>query len=85
MEKIKLGPQNLLYPTPECKVIHLLDLGSHSLVVGEIVETHISKGSMTDGKADPKKIDPLVYTPAAQEYRRLGEVVGRAFHMGKEQ
>jgi flavin reductase (DIM6/NTAB) family NADH-FMN oxidoreductase RutF len=68
----------------ECKVIHSLDLGSHTLVVVEIVETHISKECLTNGKPDPDKIDPLIYTPEAQRYQRLGEVIGRAFHMGKE-
>ena len=68
----------------ECRVIHFLDLGSHTLVVGEIVETYISKDCLTNGKPDPDKIDPLVYTPEAQRYQRLGEVIGKAFHMGKE-
>jgi flavin reductase (DIM6/NTAB) family NADH-FMN oxidoreductase RutF len=68
----------------ECKVIHSLDLGSHTLVVGEIVETHVSKDSLTNGNPDPEKIDPLIYTPDVQRYHRLGEVIGKAFHMGKE-
>jgi flavin reductase (DIM6/NTAB) family NADH-FMN oxidoreductase RutF len=68
----------------ECRVIHSLDLGSHTLLVGEIVETHISKDCLSNGKPDPEKIDPLIYTPEAQRYQRLGEVIGKAFHMGKE-
>ena len=68
----------------ECKVIHTLDLGSHILVLGEIVETYISDSCLSEGKPDPEKIDPLIYTPDAQRYQRLGEVIGRAFHMGKE-
>ena len=68
----------------ECKEIHSLDLGSHTLVIGEIVETYISEGCLTDGKADPEKIDPLVYTPAVNRYHRLGEVIAGAFHIGKE-
>ncbi len=67
----------------ECKVIHSLDLGSHVLFVGEIVETYVSEDCLIDGKPDAVKIDPLTYTTVSQEYRRLGGVVGRAFHMGK--
>jgi flavin reductase (DIM6/NTAB) family NADH-FMN oxidoreductase RutF len=67
----------------ECKVIHYLDLGSHTLVVGEIVETHINEGCLTDGKADSEKIDPLVYVAGTVQYCRLGEVVGKAWHIGK--
>lgn len=68
----------------ECKMIHSLDLGSHKLFVGEIVETYLSEDCTSNGKADPVKIDPLIYSPAVQNYHRLGEVVGRAFHMGKD-
>jgi len=68
----------------ECKVIHYLDLGSHSLVVGEIIETYITEECLTDGKADPVKIDPLIYIPGTIKYHRLGEVVAPAFQIGEE-
>lgn len=68
----------------ECKVIRSLPIGSHDLVVGEIAETHVTESCLTDGKADPEKIDPLVYSPAVHQYHRLGGVVARAFHVGKE-
>jgi flavin reductase (DIM6/NTAB) family NADH-FMN oxidoreductase RutF len=68
----------------ECRLVHKLDLNSHFLLVGEIVETHVSDHCLTDGKADPEKVDPLVYTTGAMQYRRLGQVVARAFHAGKE-
>lgn len=68
----------------ECKVKHSLELGSHILFVGEIVETHISAECLTDGKADADKIDPLIYVTALQQYRRLGDVVAKAFDVGKE-
>jgi hypothetical protein len=29
-------------------------------------------------------VDPLVYTTGAMQYQRLGQVVARAFHAGKE-
>jgi len=66
-----------------CKVLHTLDLGSHVLVIGEIVETYVSEDCLSNGKPDPVKIDPIVYTTVTQEYRRLGGVVARAFHSGK--
>jgi flavin reductase (DIM6/NTAB) family NADH-FMN oxidoreductase RutF len=68
----------------ECKVIHSLDLGSHRLVVGEIVETYIDEGCVTNGNPDPKKINPLVYAAGTNEYHRLGEVIGKAFNIGKD-
>ena len=68
----------------ECKVIHTLDLKSHELVIGEIIETHVTEDCVTGEKPDPAKIDPLIYTPEVMQYQRLGEIVGKAFHMGKE-
>ncbi len=65
------------------KVIHYLDIGSHALVVGEIIETYISEDCLTDGKSDPEKIDPLIYTPGTMTYHRLGEAIGSALKIGK--
>ena len=67
----------------ESKVIHYLDLGSHTLVVGEIIETYLSEDCLTDGKTDPEKIDPLIYTSGTLKYYRLGEDIGSAFKIGK--
>ncbi|HDZ24031.1 MAG TPA: flavin reductase family protein [Desulfobacteraceae bacterium] len=66
-----------------CRMIHTLDLGSHTLIVGEIVESYVNEDCLSNGKPDPVKIDPLIYTTITQEYRRLGDVVARAFHDGK--
>ena len=68
----------------ECKVIHLLDLGSHTLVVGEIKETFIAEACLTNGKPDAQKIDPLVYITGTSMYYRLGEQIAPAFKVGKE-
>jgi flavin reductase (DIM6/NTAB) family NADH-FMN oxidoreductase RutF len=68
----------------ECKVLHLLELGSHILVVGEINESFIAEGCLTDGKADAQKIDPLVFATGTSKYYRLGEQIASAFEVGKE-
>lgn len=68
----------------ECKLIQSLNIGSHDLVVGEILETHITESCLTDGKGDPEKINPLVFSPAVQKYHRLGPIIAQAFQVGKE-
>jgi flavin reductase (DIM6/NTAB) family NADH-FMN oxidoreductase RutF len=68
----------------ECRVIHSLDLSSHVLFIGEIIETHIDADCLTNGEPDPVKIDPLIYTTAVRQYRRLGEIVGQAWKVGKK-
>ena len=69
----------------ECKVVHILDLGSHSLVIGRIEETHVSDSCLTDGKPDVNKIKPFIYTTApANQYQAFGDIVAKAFSIGKE-
>ncbi len=69
----------------ECKVAHILDLGSHALIIGRIEETHVSDDCLTDGKPDVNKIRPFIYTTApATQYQAMGEVVAKAFSVGKE-
>jgi flavin reductase (DIM6/NTAB) family NADH-FMN oxidoreductase RutF len=69
----------------ECKVVHIIDLGSHSLVIGKIMETHISEDCMTDGEPDVRKIQPISYmTGQPGNYYCIGEDVGEAFHIGKK-
>jgi len=84
----KLGSAPLIEQCPinlECKVVHTLELGSHSLFVGQIEETHISESCLTDGKLDINKINPLIYIgEPGRQYHALGEVLGKAFHIGQE-
>jgi len=69
----------------ECKVVHMLDLGSHSLVIGRIEETHVSEACLTDGNPDIAKIKPLAYIVAPhRHYQSLGEVVAKAYSIGQE-
>ena len=69
----------------ECKIEHMLDLGSHILVIGQILEVYVSKGCMTGEHPDVKKIKPLIWTTLPENvYQGLGEVVGKAFKMGLE-
>jgi flavin reductase (DIM6/NTAB) family NADH-FMN oxidoreductase RutF len=80
----KLGTAPLIADFPvniECELRHTLELGSHNLHVGEIIDVHMSKDCMTDGKPDPKRIDPIIYS--GYNYYGLGDVVGRAFSVGK--
>ena len=83
----KLGNAPLIKQCPvnlECKVVQILNLGSHSLVIGQVEETHVSEHCLTDGRPDVDKIRPLTYvTSPAARYQGLGEVVGKAWSVGK--
>jgi len=69
----------------ECKVVQMLDLGSHSLVVGQVEEIHVSEDCLTDGQPDVRKVKPFIFTTVPdQNYRAFGDVLAKAFNIGKE-
>lgn len=74
---IEICPINL-----ECAVRHLLDLGSHVLVVGEVKEVHVSEDCLTEGRPDIGKVRPFVFGPG--RYHKVGEAFADAFRIGKE-
>jgi flavin reductase (DIM6/NTAB) family NADH-FMN oxidoreductase RutF len=67
-----------------CRHKHTLSLGSHDLLVGEVVETLVEEACFTDGAVDATKVDPLVYSGGTGVYQSLGAIVGKAFSMGKK-
>jgi flavin reductase (DIM6/NTAB) family NADH-FMN oxidoreductase RutF len=63
-----------------CEVVQILNLGSHELVVGRIVETHISEECLTGDRPDALKIKPFLF--ANGKYFSLGEYQADAFRSG---
>jgi flavin reductase (DIM6/NTAB) family NADH-FMN oxidoreductase RutF len=62
------------------KVIQIINLGSHELIIGLIVETFISSECLIDGKLDPEKIRPFFF--AGSGYFDLGKKIGDPFNCG---
>ena len=67
----------------ECSVVHILNLGSHSLIIGRIEETYVSESCLTDGKPDENKIKPVIFSTSRQYYA-LEEFLADAFSIGSE-
>lgn len=63
-----------------CEVIQILNLGSHELVIGKIVETHLSEDCLTEGRPDIRKLKPLIF--AGMKYYAVGDETGDAFKIG---
>ncbi|MDD1696399.1 MAG: flavin reductase family protein [Methanoregula sp.] len=64
----------------ECSLFSSVDCGSHLLYIGKIAEIHADPSSITDGKLDIEKINPIIYAQAA--YFDVGKIVGKAFSAG---
>ena len=68
----------------ECRLIHTLEIGLHTLFVGEILDIKADPAVLTaDGRPDLLKISPMVYNPAGKVYHGVGPVLGQAFSIGK--
>jgi flavin reductase (DIM6/NTAB) family NADH-FMN oxidoreductase RutF len=76
---IKQCPLNL-----ECHVVEVLALaGTHDVFIGEIKETYTEERYLTNGLPDIKKLDPILYSTGDSGYWKVGEYIGKAFHIGK--
>ncbi len=84
----RLGTAPMVEECPvnlECKVAHVLELGSHTLFVGSIEETYASEDCLTGGKVDVEKVRPIVYLgEPAREYHAIGGLLGQAFRAGRD-
>jgi flavin reductase (DIM6/NTAB) family NADH-FMN oxidoreductase RutF len=68
----------------ECKVTHVLELGSHDLFVGQITACWVEEEALRDGgKVHAGKIDPLIYMPGG-EYFGLGEFLSAGYTVGRQ-
>jgi flavin reductase (DIM6/NTAB) family NADH-FMN oxidoreductase RutF len=63
-----------------CEVVQIINLGSHELIVGKIVETQVSEECFTGGRPDALKIKPFLF--ANGKYYSLGEYLEDAFSCG---
>jgi flavin reductase (DIM6/NTAB) family NADH-FMN oxidoreductase RutF len=64
--------------------VHILNLGSHALVIGQVEGTYVSENCLTQGKPDASKIRPLIYDHEAGEYLAFGEVIAKAYSIGRQ-
>ena len=68
----------------ELTLFKTLELGSHVQFVGQIMDVKVDENCLgADGKPDIRAIDPLLYDTGVKEYCRVGDMVGKAFSIGK--
>ncbi len=65
--------------TLECRLAHTLEIGLHTLFVGEILDIKADEEVLGDrGLPDPAKLRPVSYAPEVRLYHGLGDLLGRA-------
>ncbi len=68
----------------ECKVLHIVEIGLHTQFIGEIVDIKAEESVLDDqGMADILKVRPLIFNPGQGAYYSVGELIGKAFSIGK--
>jgi flavin reductase (DIM6/NTAB) family NADH-FMN oxidoreductase RutF len=69
----------------ECKLLHTIEIGLHTLFVGEIMDIKAEKSILDEnGNPDIEKIRPVVYGTGNRSYYGIGCNLGKAFSIGKE-
>lgn len=60
----------------ECKTWKVIELGSHHLFIGDVVNVHIDDAVLTeDGKVDFVKMNLFTYNPLVGQYWSLGQKI----------
>ncbi len=68
----------------ECRLVHTIELGTHILIIGEVIETHVSKDCIADDIIEAVKINPIIYSTKERNYYAIGKKIGKAWSIGKE-
>jgi flavin reductase (DIM6/NTAB) family NADH-FMN oxidoreductase RutF len=61
----------------ECKLVQTLELGSHTMFIGEIMDVKVDKSLLGEKELpDIKKVKPFVFTPGSSNFFGIGEYLG---------
>jgi flavin reductase (DIM6/NTAB) family NADH-FMN oxidoreductase RutF len=69
----------------ECRVIHTLEIGLHTLFIGEILDVKADEHVLGEkGFPDIEKVRPIVFGPEIRTYHGIGKLLGQAFAIGRD-
>ena len=69
----------------ERRLLHTLEIGLHTQFVGEILDVKAEESVLGEkGYPDITKVKPFVWDSAHRRYFGLGEVLGKAWDLGKK-
>ena len=68
----------------ECRLSHTIELGSHVMLIGEIMDVKCDEDKMSaDGKIDAAKIATFTYCPGDSKYYAVGDAMGGGYELGR--
>ncbi|NLI46276.1 MAG: flavin reductase family protein [Acidobacteria bacterium] len=70
----------------ECKVIRTVEVGSHTMFIGEIVDVKAAPSILSvEGVPDMGKLKPFVFSPGSSQFYGIGPSLGRVSELAKEE
>jgi flavin reductase (DIM6/NTAB) family NADH-FMN oxidoreductase RutF len=77
---IKESPLNL-----ECQVVNTIDIKKgHNIFIGEIKNVYADDAILKNKIPDVSKLNPLIFSMNDNNYWKLGELIGKAWSIGKK-
>jgi flavin reductase (DIM6/NTAB) family NADH-FMN oxidoreductase RutF len=69
----------------ECKLVNTLELGTHSMFIGEIMDVRCDENVLNaDGNIDVAKLQPFIYSTVDGKYYAVTDVIGKGYELGKQ-
>jgi flavin reductase (DIM6/NTAB) family NADH-FMN oxidoreductase RutF len=68
----------------ECRLTRIVDMPSHDIFIGDIVETYCEDSAMTDNIIDFSKVRPTLFVMNDRSYWEIGRKLAKAWDIGKE-
>jgi flavin reductase (DIM6/NTAB) family NADH-FMN oxidoreductase RutF len=60
----------------ECRVVHSLEVGVHTLFIGEVTAVRADESVVKGNSLDFQKVDPLVFFPPSSSYGTMKGLIG---------
>jgi flavin reductase (DIM6/NTAB) family NADH-FMN oxidoreductase RutF len=68
----------------ECKVVHVAELGLHTLFAGEVIDVKVEESCLDEkGRPTADLMLPIWWGPSENQYYALGAKLGRGFSIGR--
>ena len=68
----------------ECRVVHVHEMPTNNLFIGQIVGVYAENRCLTDGEPDIRKMNLMILTMPDNHYWAVGQPVGDAWNIGKK-
>lgn len=69
----------------ECKLLQAIELGSHTMFIGEIMDVKVDKSMLGEkGLPDMEKLKPFVFAPNSSNFYRIGQYLGNVSDLAKD-